>query len=77
MSMRPARRAASFPRAGPAFLGSESAKRLLGATAALFKQRQAHPKRNRGGGQRHPDRPIAAGEKAQSSAARKLSISRA
>ena len=47
----------------PARSGPESGERPLGAAAALLQQRQAHPEGDRGGGQRHPDRSIAAWRK--------------
>src|SRR6202040_901962 len=41
----------------------ESGERSLGAAAALLRQRQVHPQRHRGGGQRDPDRSIATWQK--------------
>ena len=43
--------------------GSECAKRLLGATAALLQERQACPEGDGRGGQSDADRPITAGRK--------------
>ena len=60
----------------PARCGCKSGKRLLDPAAALLQQRQVHPQRHRGGGQRHANRWIPSGAKAQSSAARKSSICR-
>src|SRR5216683_7163992 len=47
----------------PARSGPESGERSLGAAAALLQQRQAHPEGDRSGGQRYPDRSIAAWRK--------------
>src|SRR5258705_4463587 len=47
----------------PARSRPESGERSLGAAAALLQQRQAHPEGDRGGGQRYPDRSIAAWRK--------------
>jgi len=47
----------------PARSGPESGERSLGAAAALLRQRQAHPQGDRSGGQRYPDRSIAAWRK--------------
>jgi hypothetical protein len=47
----------------PARSGPESGERSLGAAAAFLGQRQPHPEGDRGGGQRNPDRSIAAWRK--------------
>ena len=47
----------------PARSGPESGERSLDAAAALLKQRQTHPQGCCGGGQRYPDRSIAAWRK--------------
>src|SRR6266542_3334655 len=47
----------------PARSGPESGERSLGATTGLLEQRQTHPEGDCGGGQRYPDRSIAAWRK--------------
>src|SRR6266550_5615324 len=61
--MQPLRRGASSRGAHPGSLQPRERRRSLGAAAALLRQRQAHPDGDRSGGQRYPDRSIAAWRK--------------
>ena len=58
----------------PVSSGRDSSEGLAHAAKALLDQRQLNPKRHSGDSQRHADRSITSGEKAQSSAARRLPI---